>query len=435
MEGVNGLSALFKAGRLYMEPKAGVNSLSALFFKGKTYQAPLIGINGLSGNYASYIVKVVDESGNPLQGVSVVTANDENGDTTTGLTAANGEVYCNPFREFGAGNVITRYLNAIVTGSLAGYSTNSLSFTPIGTGGYFILVLALKAGMCTKLDGNIIVDDIERENQNDTCYCPIECAYKETVFTDGIGAKDWKNDKSSFLLRKITNTDTITFELWKEGSKLTDIVDNSFGTYYPLFPNQQLYTGLQLEWLKVWNSYGFGAYQVKASRNILGVADTYTSRSFRLLPYSDRAANNTIKIESFQSGNILSSKFDYTDLVDGGWYQSFRVSGTFGDKSPTLEQDNLLDQAYNVLQVQDKLRYEYMMDIRSVTAEIFNLVTEATLANVLLVTDFRIMAPEIFRRVSVVPVSFEGTTDLQNRRIRTIIKLTDAQQNDIKRNF
>ena len=48
---------------------------------------------------------------------------------------------------------------------------------------------------------------------------------------------------------------------------------------------------------------------------LAGAAVSFTSRKFRLYPYSPVLAHKTVKVESRLSGNLLSSQFDFTDLI------------------------------------------------------------------------------------------------------------------------
>lgn len=371
--------------------------------------------------YYLYCVEVVDADLNPIENAEITFPLDPN---ASFFTDVNGQALISLFE-------------GDLTISKAGFPTLNAAFTfdgvPLGDCLQFILTKA--TGMAVKLLSNVIPEAIIPPTL-DLNINLFECTYFEPVFAN-VGGESYQNDKNSFLLSKRVNADTITFKLCKDGSEIATISDDTYGTYYASFPSQPLYTGFIIEWEKVLNIEGTGSYKVIIERDILGVQDQLESQCFRLMPYSDALANGTVRVETIQTGNIISSDIDYTDLLDNGWYQSFRMRGFFGFKTPRLEIDNYLDRNYELRQIQDKIVNEWILETEFIPSIISNQLTQDNmLANQIFITDYNIQNHEIYRSIQVYPSEFEEVVHPQfNKNVRYRIKFTDKFDNVRKRNF
>ena len=269
------------------------------------------------------------------------------------------------------------------------------------------------------------------------CRCDFVCEYEEIVFAKSDGSY-WQQDITSFLTRKISSADTIEIKLLRYGAEVATITDNTFGTLYQAgdFTAQPLYVGWIADWTLIYDALRGGQYQVQIDKTIAGVASTFMSRKFRLREYDAMAAHRTVRVETMQTGNILSSPFDFTDLLPGGWPQSMRFKGHFGDKTPQLETDRFLDTSYNEVQNRDQVRFEYTLSLEDTPQNIFNEFSEREiLANTLLVTDYDVMNPAVYRRVPVVIDSLAAATFFPNGRGRFSFTCSDRTKDTIKRNF
>lgn len=274
---------------------------------------------------------------------------------------------------------------------------------------------------------------------NDVCICDfIQCQYIERVFASQSPNNEWyKNDMNEFLFKRFVSGDTVAIELYKDDIKIEDLNTNTFGTFFNGFPSgtpeQQLYVGYLLEWEKVQAIHGNGIYQVKVQLNIIGSASTYESRLFSLLTYGDREANATVRIESYQNGNIFGSQFDFTGL---NWYQSLRIPGRFGLTAPILETDNYLNSNKENRQITAKVSREWELITGLINYEVASTILyNKLIANKLLITDYLIKAESIFRREDVMPSDIskpelKGTPD----RVYTM-NFTDRLDKYKKRNF
>jgi len=291
------------------------------------------------------------------------------------------------------------------------------------------------SGLATKLKGKSL-PTISLKKTNDVCYCEFECEYKANVFAE-IGGEGYKNDKSQFLFRRFVASDTVAIELWKNGEKIADLNDNTYGTFFNGFPSgsaeQQLYVGYLLEWEDVFAAFGGGEYRVKAELSIIGVSSTFESELFVLMGYSDKAADGTARIETVQNGNIIGSIFDFTGL---NWYQSVRVRGRFYEESEEFEKIVYKTQEYRQEQVQDKIIENWSLEADFIPRSVSEFLTKnAVLSNSFNVTDYNLLNEQILREIEVVPESIEKTRIQDNRNANYVIKFTSRNDNIIKRNF
>jgi hypothetical protein len=293
----------------------------------------------------------------------------------------------------------------------------------------------LNSGLATKTSATS-VPNVPGLATNSICLCASGCEYVEPVFAKN-GGEWYENDASSFLYQKLIAADTITLKLYKAGTELATITGATYGTDYPTFTAQPLYVGYQLDWEKVFNLHGAGWYEVKAEKVILGTSSTETSQKFRLLEYSDEAADGTTRIETYQTGNILSSSFNYSDLVVGGWYQSFRINGRLNSPDPKIETDRILDENYEQDQVNDQIYKEWILETKQLSSQIGNqILYDNSLANKYLVTDNNNTNYEVYRRQSLYVTGIEKLHENAGNKQRSWkLTLSDKIQNIIKRNF
>jgi len=272
----------------------------------------------------------------------------------------------------------------------------------------------------------------------DFCYCGFECDYTINVFADLSSDDYWENDSDTFMFRRYIPSDTVDLELLRDGVVIDTITDNTYGELFDGFssgnPEQQLYYGFRVDWKNVMILHGVGRYTIKASLNILGDISDFESVTYYLLPYSAENAQDSVRIETYQNGNIRSSEFDFTGL---NWYQSYRIKGKFFDKQPTLEVDNYVTQDYIVEQIQDKIVNEYTLETHLLPQNIGDfLIYNNILSNEFLITDYGLFNPNVYRRLSVQASAIDESVEYsRNRRKKYVIKFTDRKDNIIKHNF
>lgn len=271
--------------------------------------------------------------------------------------------------------------------------------------------------------------------ENAVCVC--KCNYREPVFSEAGSIVDWnKNDKTALLFKKAIAADTITIKLYKDLIPYT-ITDDTYGTYYAgTLTGQNKYWGFVADWNKIYNTLGAGRYYFEIISVIIGATTTIETIEYWLQPYSDLQANNTIRIETYNTGTILSSPFDYTGILPDGWYQSFRIKGKLLPKIPKLITDNYIDQDNNIIQINDKITNDYELDLNLIPASIADqLIYDNLLANKILVSDYNIYNEDVKRQIELRPTDIEKKYYNYNNNVKIKIKFTSSKDNIIKNNF
>ncbi len=279
-----------------------------------------------------------------------------------------------------------------------------------------------------------VIAPLEDFNFIDSCACECGCVPCTKVF--GSNTTDWwKNDIQPFLFKRVTASDTITMQLYRNGVLIGTLNSTTYGIYYDFgsLPNAD-YKGFHLEWKKVFLALGYGEYQVKTT--IVSLGDTIIKESlvFECMEFSDARADGTVRIETYQNGYIMSSDFDYTGM---NWYQSYRIEGMFGYKKPEYETTNYQNGARDITQIQDKIINIYTLETETLLpAPLLNAITyDGLLANRILITDHNICNFERYMRLEVYTDSIPNfDTFKQNPNGAAVFKFTDKRQNIIKRN-
>lgn len=299
--------------------------------------------------------------------------------------------------------------------------------------------------MATKVDIEQLPVRIEGTPVN-FCYCNIECDYIEKAFANPATGDPRENDKTSFLLRLFIPTDTIVFKIFKAGVEVATIVDNTYGEFFapgdltvPENPDSSLYTGFIADWELIFNAFGAGIYEIKMDTDIVGGIRTLTSHKFKLMVYSELAANGTVLIKAFQNGNILSNPLNYTGL---NWEQRLRLPGRFTGKRPDLVIDRYQDGELELKQIQDNILNSYTLDTKMIPFEIANLlIYDFLLANRILVTDYNLINEDVincektYNEISVYPDEI-AEPEPRSRTVKRNYSFTfvDKVQNIRKRN-
>lgn len=296
------------------------------------------------------------------------------------------------------------------------------------------------SGFLTKLIISAAKAGIQAEPSAETvCGCDFQTCFNEYVFADAAASGDyWKADKTSFIYKKTVAADTVAFQIWRNGRFLVN-GSGTYGDFYASFTDDALLTGFVLDWTTLYNAFGGGRYQIKIQVTSLGNSYTFESRTFKLYPYSPKLAHGTVRIEGYQTGNVISESVDYSNVLADlpeGWYTSIRVPGRFGNKTPSLEVDEYLDSTYRVTQNRNQINNEYTLETKIVPASVSNLLTQQQiLSNSLQITDYDLYSSEIYRRKEVVPVSIETNHFQEQSGANYVITFADRRQNIIKRNF
>lgn len=270
----------------------------------------------------------------------------------------------------------------------------------------------------------------------EVCPCEVqgcEDTYKVFGNLSDTGA-DYSNDKTSVMLRTYTASDSVSIYLEKNGVEVAQITDNTYGEYYQGFTGQPDYIGLVLEWVKVLQAHGAGYYQLRYDTTIIGNTTTKKSIRYHLLPFSNEAANGTVRLTWKQSGSIRSNAFDFTGI---NWVQQIRFNGYFGNETPTLEVDNYVRENYKREQIQDRLNFDYDLDLDPIVKELGDpLINDAILGNEVTIDDYNLSNYKPYINFRVMATAVDTSQEWYNSiNKKFIIKFTKRFANDIKTNY
>jgi len=376
---------------------------------------------GFSIPIRQYCLRVVDQFSNAIEGAIVTIS--EGLPTEQYISDLNGFVYV--FIKKGT-----------ATAQRAGFDDVELIYDFEGIEDDCIDIQLISiSGLAVQLESTTL-PSIKSVLRNDFCYCAVECEYVEYAFAS-VGGEEYKNDKASFLFQKVVQSDSVLFELYKDGVKVADLNNDTYGTYYDGFAVKPLYQGLVLEWEKVLPVFGPGLYQVKTVRTLLGNTDIVDSVLYRLYPYTDELADKTVRIVGYQTANIKQSAFNFNGLLPTGWAFYIRVFGDFKKVAPEEIEDNYPDSQENRLQIQDQLISQYQLIVKQAPASIINLFLDGniSLSGRILVTDYNIMNTEIFRKVELYRKKMEYVPIFGQRLQDITVNFSERNEGKITQNF
>lgn len=279
-----------------------------------------------------------------------------------------------------------------------------------------------------------VVSSVIEEAVFEVCVCD-GCEFVETAFAKS-GGEWWQKDKKSFIFSKRFSADTITFSLLKDGVQQAVLNNSTYGDYYNFgsaFLVNPNYKGFVIDWTLVQASFGYGTYVVRTVLNSLGTDYTYDSHPFLVVEYNANRANGSVRLEWYQSGSIQSG-FDYTGI---GWYQSVRIDGFFGKKTPNLELDYYQDTNRNLKQIRATNNAKYSLITHLLPSYIFDVLNEdAILANDIYVTDYNLLNQHLYRRFNI---AIQAIPQVDNhnfsKRSNFVYEFTKKKQDVLKRNI
>lgn len=238
----------------------------------------------------------------------------------------------------------------------------------------------------------------------DFCTCLIQCVPALKVFTDGIGTDPLKNDFRSLFIPTVNSTaatnSTIVGTITNiQTGVVTTLADTTHGTLY----EGDNYWWFKLEWFKIYNTIGLGKYQIHVVETAISGGQTINELKtpvFNLLPYSDEAANGTVRLYSKQNGKLNHGN-NYSkikNIVALGtklipFEQQTRLPGRLFIKSEDIENDHLVLNNSNLstYQIKDQLRPTYQLDLHLLSsAQVMPVVFDDMFGNQLFITDYNV---------------------------------------------
>lgn len=270
-------------------------------------------------------------------------------------------------------------------------------------------------------------------DKGDYCWCSKFCPPSQMVFA---GVTDKTNDKSSFIFKVEGQADTVVIKLWKAGAEIATLNDTTYGTYYnDTNESDQIYFGYLVNWKLVYDAFGAGEYQVKSTVTILSQPFSYESGIFQLYLWNEMAADQTVRIETYQNGYTESAEINFTGM---NWYNQVRLDGDFKLRQPEFISKNYLDTTRTRNQIQDQVTDVLTLELLGLSDEQSNQVVYSDiLANRIIITDYNLDNDRRYVPIEVYPDSIEQLQQNGNRPgvAALVLKFVPKQDNNLKRNI
>lgn len=237
------------------------------------------------------------------------------------------------------------------------------------------------------------------------CTCITQCIPNLVAFTDEIGTDFYKNDFTSFFIPTVNTifvagsvvTGTITDV---DTGISTTLVDATYGDLYV----GNHYWWYKLDWYKVYNTLGYGTYQIEVNEvNNFGggFLNQLCSQKYTLKKYTDKSAQGTVRIETFQQGKLHHGN-NYSSLTTGSisipfpFEQQTRLKGalTFSSNEDEAYHLVLNNSLRSTLQVKDQVRPAYNLNLFLVSAQqVSRVIFDELFGNEVYVTDYNVFNP------------------------------------------
>lgn len=278
----------------------------------------------------------------------------------------------------------------------------------------------------------------------DFCTCIQQCIPCLKVFTDETGSDFWKNDKFQVFLNVASGT-TVTYTLFftdGSGTQEINVTDGTYGTLNDGSSSTPAYVMYELDFYKIWDNLGYGEVSFRiASDNGDGTRiQQVDSPCFKIYRYSDRLANGTVRIETTQSGNILSGN-KYGSFQ---FSQQIRLPGSLKFTGNTTESDRLVlnGDIRNQIVVKDQVFPTYDLEIRlASSAQVWFLMFDYLFSGSVKISDYNLYnyvvdpknrAAAFYRSIPVDRVDEDHNSEGMRNRKTTVFKLEYGNKNVFK---
>ena len=219
----------------------------------------------------------------------------------------------------------------------------------------------------------------------DFCTCIMQCVPGLKVFTDQVGDDFYKNDLTTIFSPTLNKSFPVPPGLGSTTTATITNVDTGVVTSLTNVNHGEEINGVKfymfiISWFKIQQTLGFGRYRIEYSTvsNTFGLTlAEYCSPVYDLLPYSDKLANGTIRLELTDQGR-LNHSFDYRNMITSSgkktvYTNQVRLPGSLKWESGNEETDHLTLNGVDrpSYQIKDQVRPKYTLDIHLVSAAQF----------------------------------------------------------------
>jgi hypothetical protein len=290
-------------------------------------------------------------------------------------------------------------------------------------------------GIVCNLGATVVNTTVTPTQAFDFCHCDYECVYEEPAFVNLADLNNkHENDKKEVLVTLPDDSGSVDFFLINSSTgQEIPLIDNTYGVNYP-FPYFGDKAGYVVEWKKVVPLLGYCVYQIKAVIDSFGTISEQITHRFKVLPFSEENADNTVKVRSIHNGYIEGG-FNYTGM---SWERNVRFYGNITDFNPTPTIDNYENRDRVITQIKTSLEIAYSLNLFSVPESVFDsFFKDHLLANEVYLNDFNLFAPVVKMRDKLVYWSEnnEIKSFVRNRNLKISLKMIESNRNIVKRQW
>ncbi len=269
-----------------------------------------------------------------------------------------------------------------------------------------------------------------------SCAFVTTCDYEELAFAYPTDEFDtYRNDFKSILITLLDVSSSYEFFLVGSDNVEIPLIDDTYGTLYDLGFNtlQPLKVGFRIDWLKVFNALEGDIYNIRIKQTDFGTTISTDSHNFRLMMFSELAAQDTVKISTIQKGVYLSGE-DYEGMT---WENMNRIVATFGNEAQQNEISRLKDGNYQDFDIQNQYFYQYTLSTNLLPSPIADFILNSDIkTDEIFISNYDLYAYRDYRDLQVI---HEGTIDpsddyVTNKNKKFNITFNDKTTN-LKRNF
>ncbi len=207
------------------------------------------------------------------------------------------------------------------------------------------------------------------------------CDEKQLVLAHPTETESFKNDVTSAWIKLSSISDTVSFNLTKNGVATTYVPFNTAFVKEPF----AWYT--TINWRDVLASDGIGCYKLELEYSIGGITGSLVWGIYELKEYSLTTAKYTARLRVKFN---LKHEIEGIDFTDSDVEDTLRFNGFIGDRQPNMEVDNLVYQNRTVKTVVRENLNTWQIRTDPYTNSIIDLMTDLYLLseNELFISDY-----------------------------------------------
>lgn len=209
------------------------------------------------------------------------------------------------------------------------------------------------------IDKLILVDKTESINvskpnaQELNDLCESLCGYCGCNFVEYVN----ENDLTPIYTEQKIDTDTITFELIKQGQTPVLISDSSLGEFVAN-------TKWIADWSLIRDLYGNGTYTIRINYNVLNVQSIENSHKFLLTNADICKSKGQVKLKWWVNGSIQDGR-----VFDEERYYEARIPAVFSIDTPETETETYKSGQREVKTIQTTINRRYVLQTKLINFE------------------------------------------------------------------